>query len=428
MNEQMKNRFLILCLLLAFSISPASAQIDTLFIHIHQSFDEYLQKVSSGNLEYAANKFNVSMAAAKIEASKVFPDPYLSFNWLENRERDQRTGHAYSTEIGTKVELGGKRRTRIDLAQNEQELSAALLDDFFRNLRAESALAFLNCLKQRQLYNVFWDSYQTIKKLSEADSVRFRLGSIMEIDAIQSKVEAGVIYNDLILAATEWKNSIVGLTALTGKQNIDTLIIPSSQLGDSCRLFSMDYLIEQALNNRSDLQAALKSLNVSQSNLTLAKRDRVPDLDLSLNYSNAILSDATAPPVKGITGGISIPLKFSAFNKGEIRMSQDQIGQSEKLYEQVNLQIRSEVSQAWNLYYVYCRQVDNFESGLLKSASDVMKGKIYSYRRGENSLLEVLNAQRTYNDIQTAYYEALYNRAAALVNLEKSAGIWDIRF
>jgi outer membrane protein TolC len=59
-------------------------------------------------------------------------------------------------------------------------------------------------------------------------------------------------------------------------------------------------------------------------------------------------------------------------------------------------------------------------------ASDVLNGKIYSYQRGETSLLEVLNAQRTFNEIQSAYYEALFNRAAALVNLEKSAGIWDI--
>jgi hypothetical protein len=44
------------------------------------------------------------------------------------------------------------------------------------------------------------------------------------------------------------------------------------------------------------------------------------------------------------------------------------------------------------------------------------------------SLLEILNAQRTFNEIQSTYYEALFNRAAALVNLEKSAGIWDINF
>ena len=56
----------------------------------------------------------------------------------------------------------------------------------------------------------------------------------------------------------------------------------------------------------------------------------------------------------------------------------------------------------------------------------MVKGKIYSYDRGETSLLEVLNAQRTYDEVRTLYIEMLYNYAASLVELETSAGIWDI--
>ena len=46
--------------------------------------------------------------------------------------------------------------------------------------------------------------------------------------------------------------------------------------------------------------------------------------------------------------------------------------------------------------------------------------------RRETPLLEVLNAQRTYDDLRTAYIETLYDHAAALVELERSAGIWDV--
>ena len=42
------------------------------------------------------------------------------------------------------------------------------------------------------------------------------------------------------------------------------------------------------------------------------------------------------------------------------------------------------------------------------------------------TLLEVLNAQRTYDEVRTLYIETLYNYAASLVELETSAGIWDI--
>jgi cobalt-zinc-cadmium efflux system outer membrane protein len=65
---------------------------------------------------------------------------------------------------------------------------------------------------------------------------------------------------------------------------------------------------------------------------------------------------------------------------------------------------------------------------MLRQGKEVLNGKIYSYSRGETSLLEVLNAQRTYNDLQTSYYETLYNCNAALVELQRSVGVWDIDF
>ncbi|MEG1737939.1 MAG: TolC family protein, partial [Odoribacter sp.] len=42
------------------------------------------------------------------------------------------------------------------------------------------------------------------------------------------------------------------------------------------------------------------------------------------------------------------------------------------------------------------------------------------------SLLEVLDAQRTYNDVQALYIETLFNHASSLVSLEQSVGIWDL--
>jgi cobalt-zinc-cadmium efflux system outer membrane protein len=250
----------------------------------------------------------------------------------------------------------------------------------------------------------------------------------MEIDAIQSKLEAGILYNDLILSESEWRNSLVTLTTFAGIANNDTLLVPADQFQDSCRVFSLETLISAAVENRSDLLATMKDRDIAGNMLDLVKSGRRADIDLSVGVSNSILNDGVSPPLRGISGGIQIPLKFSNFNKGEIRMYEYGISQAEKIYQQVYLQIISEVTMAWNLYYAFCRQVENFENGMLGQASDVMSGKIYSYKRGESSLLEVLNAQRTYNDIQMAYYEAVHDRATALINLELSAGIWDIDF
>lgn len=52
------------------------------------------------------------------------------------------------------------------------------------------------------------------------------------------------------------------------------------------------------------------------------------------------------------------------------------------------------------------RQLGRYNDGLLTQAERVLAGKTYSYRRGNASLLDVLNAQRTLNDVYLSFYQA----------------------
>ena len=82
--------------------------------------------------------------------------------------------------------------------------------------------------------------------------------------------------------------------------------------------------------------------------------------------------------------------------------------------------------QSFMNYKTAQKQAVQFKNGLLTEAQKVLEGKTYSYKRGQTTLLDVLSAQRTYNDVQQSYYQTLYNYAAALVEVERAAGIWDI--
>jgi outer membrane protein, heavy metal efflux system len=405
-----------------------NAQINIPFRYHDLDYKEYIEMVKNNNLEYAAEKLNISISEAAIEAVKVFNDPYLTVDWTRDSENSSQTGYGFSSELEKTIELGGKRKARIDLTRSEKELTKALVADFFRNLQAEATLVYLEAMKQRQLFMVSNNSYQTMRKLYESDSIRLRLGSIMEIDAIQSKLEAGILHNELIHVNAEWKNSLFQISLMTGISKTDTLYLPSDHLHNVFRNFSLINLKTEARNNRADLLAALLNKDVSQKKLILSRKERNTDIDLKLGYSNSYFTDKTVPTSTGITAGIAVPLKFSNIYKGEVKMAEAMVQQAEELYKHAELQIETEISQAWELYQDYCKQLEHFNKGLLEDAENVKRGKIYSYQRGETSLLEVLNAQRTYNEIQSAYYEARFNQAAALVNLEKAAGIWDINF
>jgi len=407
------------------------AQNDTLFARRIIHYPDYLEQVGKGNLQYAAQKFNVDIAFAGIEIAKIFPNPEIYYGYINMGQNRMKAGYGYSVNASTTLELGGKRKARIDLAHQGTELAQAQLEDFFRNLRADATLAFLYALFQKNSLQVLNNSYQSINKLALSDSIRFKLGSIMEIDAKQSRLEARYLLNSVIQAESDWKVSLANLNLLVGKKSIDTLLYPIGNFALFDREFIYHDLITTALNNRADLIAALKNKNVAESALRLAKANRAIDLGVVIGSNNTSVVTNYVEPTPSLTavyGGITMPLKFSNNYKGDIKIAEYNIAQADLQYRQAELQVETDVAQAFNRYLAERKQVQQFQSGLLLEAKRVLDGKIYAYQRGKTSLLDVLNAQRTYNSIQADYFSTLYTYAAALVQLERAVGIWDINF
>ncbi|MBN9313349.1 MAG: TolC family protein [Chryseobacterium sp.] len=416
---------------LYFSYMADAQEIDTLFTKRKIDYPTYIGLVGKNNLEYSAEKFNINIAEANILRAKIFPDPELGFGYADNGQRRMGMGYGFSSQLSWTLELGGKRKARIDLAKNEAQLTNLLLEDYFRNLRADATLAYLLTIQNRHLLDVQLNSYQQMKKLAEADSIRFKLGSITQVDARQSKLEAGTMLNEVYEAEAELKTALANLSLLTGQKQMEALFYTQEEFTGFDRNFVLQDLIPMAQNNRADLKAALQSKNISQSMIKLAKANRAIDLGLSVgagynSYVRNII--APTPSFTTVNAGISIPLKFSNNRPGELRAAQYGALQAEQLYKKTELTIETEVTQAFYTYKAAQKQVLQFNTGLLAEAKAIMDGKIYSYQRGETSLLEVLNAQRTYNDVQQNYYQTLYSHAAALVELERAAGIWDINF
>ncbi len=403
------------------------SQVDSTLNSINLPYRDYVNMVLKNNLEYMAEKYNLDIAEAKIEAARIFQNPTISIDWAGNDEEKPLRGYSLSTEISKTFELGQKRKARINLAKSENAISQALLTDYLQNLQANATLNYLEALKQQYLFEVMRNSYQMMKRLSDADSLRLSLGSIKAIDATQSKIEAGVLLNDLFQFDADRKNSFLNLSTATSTYHADTLFFPVGKFENYERDFKLSKLVMTALNNRPDLLASESNVTYNQNAFTLTRKERITDIDLTVGTSNAYLNeDGFSPTSTEIFAGIEVPLKFSNFNKGELRIAQYQVAQARLSHQQIEIKIQNEVVQAYNQYIAMRQQAGNFNQGLLEQSEKVLKGKVFSYSRGETSLLEVLNAQRTYNDLQIAYFETLYNCYAALVELERAAAFWDI--
>lgn len=393
------------------------------------TFSEYMENVKTNNINYLIEKYNVNIADANLKAAKVFSDPELSIGYGNNQNWNMQMGYGIDAELSYTFNFGGRRKAQMRTAKSEKEMTEALLEDYFRNLRADAAIAYLTALKQNKEYAIQQLSYLRMFELAKADSVRYRLGSITEVDARQSKLEAASMLNDVYSSEADLQEILMQLLLFQGSKSGEMPDSVAGELSYIKRNFNLQELIALAQNNRADLQAAIKSKEMSQHNLRLAKANRAMELGISIGggYSSEVKNElAPAPAFGTINAGISIPLKFSSANKGEIRAAQFAAKQSELEYEAVERQIGSEVIQSYNKYMLCCRQVEQFNTGMLEDAESILKKISYSYERGETGILEVLNAQRTYNETHISYNETLYNCAVALIELERACGIWDI--
>ncbi|MDR2765250.1 MAG: TolC family protein [Tannerella sp.] len=390
-------------------------------------YGTYMEQVWKQHPGYAAEKLKVSVAEAGAQVARVFNDPQLSVEYADNDERRLQMGRSVSVELGKTFSFG-KRNARIDLAESEKELNESLLEDYFHRLRAGATLAWFEALKQAALHAVRENSCENIRRLAEADSIRFALGKITDVDALQSRLEAEKASAGLLQSHAEQLNACEALSVWTGVFDPHILPNPAGALHPQVRAYDTDALLQTALENRADLAAALKNVEVARKALQVVRRERNTDVDLAIgyNYNTEVRNEiAPAPAFNGLTLGIAVPLKFSNANKGALRAAELRRQQAELDYRQAELEIQTAVMQSLRTYFAQLEQVRRFETGMLDRAGAILQGKLYSYERGETSRLEALVAQQTYDDLHTAYIETVFNSLAALIELERNAGIWD---
>lgn len=407
---------ILLVLLVAGAVCiPSLAQIRK-YPQQDISFTEYLNRVGKSNLGYLAERLNVGIADAETVAQKVFPDPELEF---------EAGSDNFSLGLSYSLELGNKRGNRIRLARSQVELEKLLLEQGFQDLRADAADLFFEAILQRELLGVQNRSYQYMLQLSQSDSLRYAAGEITENDSRQSKLEAMTLLNAVYTQEAAYQSALVMLNRYMGA-TADTLNMPLGDWEELSRDFALAELISAGLDNRIDLLAAQKSTEVSTREYKLTRAERRPDIGLSASYERDW--HGFLPPARSAIGGVSVPLKFSNTNKGAIKAAKLRITQSEVRERDMELQIQAEIHQAWYNYEAEKKKVFQYKAGVLEDSRKVLDGMVYKYKRGETNILDVLVAQRTYNEVQQGYLETMKEYVASLVELERACGIWDICF
>lgn len=399
---------------LALAVIPSMAQPMT--------YERYYNLVAEKNVLYIAEKYNIDKATASVEAAKVFNDPELSVSYGNNQDWDLQMGQAVEMEMSINPDLAGVRKARIAIAQSEKDITEASVSEYLANLRLEAAEVWAEAWRLRENCAVLEESLNGMIQIAKSDSLRLIVGDIGRSDALQSRLEAQTMKGELLKMQAEYLNALDAVSLFCGGEQVSSL---EGELPGIGLLPAESEIISLAEANRADLKAAELSKTLSENNLKLVRASRAFEMGINLGYSyNTEVRNeiAPAPRFNGLTVGVSIPLKFSSLNKGEINAAQAEIRQSEYYLEAARQKVRSEVIQAYNSLMAAIAVKNQYTESILEDAQNILESRKTGYLKGESSLIELLSAQQTYLDIMQAYIEACCYNFVCKAQLEQASG------
>jgi cobalt-zinc-cadmium efflux system outer membrane protein len=244
---------------------------------------------------------------------------------------------------------------------------------------------------------------------------QYRSGYISEGDYLKIKLQLLQFQTDVSSARLARVQALVAL-----RQSLGYDAVPANYdlIGDLTYVpvkEQLDDLRAEALKDRPDLRASELGITAARSQVLLAKANGKQDVSAGLTYTHTAAANST---------GISVSIPWALFdrNQGEIARTGYALTQAQQTEMAASDQVLSDVTDAYNTLRSNGEVVRLYTSGYLKQAQDSRDISKYAYQRGAASLLDFLDAERSYRAVQLAYRQALSSYMTSVEQLKEAVG------
>ena len=413
------------CLLgcLAFVLMPSAALAQG---PVRITLDDAIQLALQHNHNLLATRTTIQQSQAEETTANLRPNPTLFADWeylpLASSAQNSQYLHD-STEadlgIGYLLERGKKRQHRLQAAKDITAQTRSLVADNERSLTFNVASLFVNVQLAESSLELAGQDLKSFQNTVEVSQERFRVGAISEDDFLKIKLQLLQFETDFQQSQLAKVQALSDLRQLLGYESVSEDYDVAGPFDYQPLKGNLEDMQLKALQNRPDLRAAQQGVTAANSQYALQKAIGKPDVTVQANYSH----------VNGINAATfygSIPLPIFNRNQGEIARSRFAVTQAQEQEKATNGQALTDVRDAYEGLRTNDKVVTLYRSGYLDVAQKGRDISQYAYQRGAASLLDFLDAERSYRATQLAYRQALASYLLALEQLREAVGVRDL--
>ena len=330
------------------------------------------------------------------------------------------------------IEVGGKRRARLESARLATSMSQTDFADARRTLVYNVRQAFVGALLGKANAALARENLTTFGKVVDLNRLRFESGALSGADLQRIELQMLQFQTDLEEASVALDTAKATLRALLGGSLVPEDFDVEGELEATPFEKTLPELERLALANRPDLRSAETEVQKAAADFRLARANGYPDPTIGtslLHTGNEVGGPSWFQPFypKGETSnamglGISFPLPVFNRNQGEIARTSSEQRRAQFLAEATRNQVVQDVDSAYAAFQSSRERVRWYEQTYLSRAKDSRDTAEFAYEKGATSALELLDAERTYRATELAYRRELAAYETNLAQLDAAVG------
>lgn len=323
----------------------------------------------------------------------IFNPSAITLNYLNNTAE-------YDASFAYTFERGGKRNARMQAARDATAVVRSQVDDSARGLAFGVAQQYVNVLLAKSSLAFAQQDLASWQNTAQIGQSQYNAGAISEGDLDTIKLQTLQFETTVSSDRLSLMQALTALRQQVGFAGLPVNFQVSGDLDFQALHGNEDDFKALALKDRPDLRAAQQGITAAQSQHRLAQADGKRPLTTTFQYSHVgALNDA------GFLFNMEIPL-FDR-NQGEIARTAAATTQAQDQERVTSEQVLTDVATAYEATQQGAQVVGLYTSGYRAQAKQALDIRQYSYQRGASSLLDLLDAERTYRATQLAFRQAL---------------------
>ncbi len=384
----------------------------------HLTIEDAVEIAINNNPMIKSKRRNVEAATGRIRQAHLLPNPEI--NLLAEEIPTEEIGLNQSQNmisLSQKLEIGGKRRLRTEVAIKEKGILELDLQIMIMNITAQTKKAFFDVITAQDELNLAKKNVEIAMSLKNLSDKRFEAGDIAKLGVLKAGVELSNAKTNVVEAERNMFNATKRLQTSMGTIGTPLQKLVPIPVTD-VPLLKLEKLEELLIENYPALQAQKNIVDLSLLKVKEAKRKRIPDIDFSVGYKRLSATDDDT-----IQAGITLPLPFFNRNQGNIIEARALSYKAKDDETAVRYELLLQLGNAFSLYTATRELVRSFVDTIIPQAKESLKIAKQGYEHGEFDYMDVLDAQRTLATTNVSYLKILNELFSSITEIEKLVGV-----